>query len=451
MAPATKSTNLHANMPKKTELEITEKYTYNPESDTYIINMKHRVKPYVISGYKIRAIKRSMSNLISSGASAFDIRVKFSISEEDFDGIKKAFDLGRETFPLTDEEIESLTPQESLDKLLEEKKTSLIQAYEKADWKRTQDDAAKWRDFQAGVLDPFSNFLDSWKVPTLKTSKLKTVEPSGKTLCISLADLHWGNSANARYMYNDKGGWDSKRTSECVGAYCESLLEKCEERKYAFDEVAIFIMGDILHSVSGKTCRGTELKFDCIREEQFEYALNSLSEFFCKIVSRFCKVKVFTTIGNHNPEAEIGLYRALEMLFNSNKNVEFKHLTSRPASFVLKNTLILMEHGQDSSERAYVPSAEGKLENHVQNLLLQKPELLTPNIKSKLFIMGDKHTFKHLEFDNFEFIQFSTIQLADEHAAVNNWCNRARQSCLVLDDTGLAEVLHFYTDSLMSR
>jgi hypothetical protein len=34
----------------------------------------------------------------------------------------------------------------------------------------------------------------------------------------------------------------------------------------------------------------------------------------------------------------------------------------------------------------------------------------------------------------------------DEHSSVNNLRSRARQSCLILDDSGLKEILHCYFD-----
>src|SRR5688572_18820059 len=135
-------------MAKKADLEFKDKYTYNEATDSYIVPMSHRVKPYVIHGYKLRAIKKAMSNLLSPSVSAFDIRVKFELSEEDFDGLKKAFDLSRDTFPLTDEELKVDSPEHALQKLLEEKKSQLVQNFEKAEWKETQAAANKWNTFQ---------------------------------------------------------------------------------------------------------------------------------------------------------------------------------------------------------------------------------------------------------------------------------------------------------------
>ena len=142
----------------------------------------------------------------------------------------------------------------------------------------------------------------------------------------------------------------------------------------------------------------------------------------------------------------MALFRALERTFTGNSSIKFCHYSTRPACFVEGSTLLLLDHGADAIERAYVPTgSESKLQLHVQSLLLQVPHLLT-GVKEKLFIMGDKHHFEHLEFNDFQFIMLGTMLGADQHAAVNNWKNRPRQSCLIIDENGLKSVHHVYFD-----
>jgi hypothetical protein len=194
----------------------------------------------------------------------------------------------------------------------------------------------------------------------------------------------------------------------------------------------------------GKTARGTELIYDTIKEEQFDYALNSLLSFIIRITNAFGNVEVHSVGGNHHYELDMALFRALAMYFTKDTRISFTHHTTRPAAFKTGNTLIMMDHGADSKERVYVPNG-GKLEKHVQTILLSNLNLLD-GVKTKLFVQGDKHHFEHLEFADFEFIMFSTILGSDEHANVNNWHTRGRQSCLVLDSNGLKEIIHVYSD-----
>lgn len=436
---------------KDTELQVTPKYVYNRDNDTYVISMKHRVSPFVMSGYKVRAIRKAISNSISPSDTASDICIKYKLQAADFDAIKKAFDLTRDAFPLTDEEVLEDSVEINTNRILEERRTFISQEVEREEWRETIKDANCWRKFQQRKLDPFAAALDSWTPPKLTQFKCPAFKPSKKTLVVGLTDIHWGSYANSLYVYNDKSnGWDSTKSVKVVDEFSREVVNIGKERTYKFDKVVILLLGDLLHSVSGKTGRGTELKFDTIREEQFDYAMTTLSRFITNVARTFPQVEVHTVGGNHHYEAEIALYRALGSYFKDQSNITWNNYSTRPASFIVDSTLMLIDHGADAGERAYVPANESKLESHVDSLLLQKPELLT-KVKTKLFLQGDKHHFKSIEFSNFEFIMFSTPVATDEHAAVNNWNNRARQSCLVLDEDGLKEILHFYTDSLLAK
>jgi len=435
-------------MSKAKNLEITSKYDYNKKDDKYVIPVSHRVKPLVLKGFVIRAIRKAISNSISASETSSEICTKYKLRPEDLTAIKKAFDLTRDSFPLTDEEILEESNEQNVEKLLEEKRLLVSQKFEKEDWKNTQKDAEQWQSFVNKQLDPFQASLDLWEPPKIQNLTFPVTKVSGKTLVIGLSDIHWGSAANARYMYNDKGGWDTTKSTKVVNEFSKKVIELQKDRTYKFDKVVVLFMGDFLHSASGKTGRGTELKYDTIREEQFEFAMNSLTQFLGNICKSFPDVEVHTVGGNHNYEAELALYRAVEAYFRNQKNLKWHNYSSRPASFIVGSTLFMADHGADSGERAYVPSNESKLEAHVNSLLVQKPQMLQ-NIKSKIFLQGDKHHFKSIEFDNFEFIMFSTPVQSDEHAAVNNYNNRARQSCLVLDENGLKEIAHFYTDSLI--
>lgn len=436
-------------MAAKKDLEFKEKYTYNSDSDTYVIPMKHRVKPFLIKGYTLRAIRRALSNEITSSENAGDVARRYKILEADFSELKKIFGLTRDSFPLTDEEVAANTVEATAETILEEKRAAAAQIVEKAEWKHTQEDATKWRAFQNSTLDPISAVLDIWtppKAPRPTLAKVaKTKELSDEILVIGLSDLHYGSSANDRYMYGEPS-WSTEKTVEAVKKYCETIIARVSRRTYQFKKVLILGLGDLIHSLNGKTTRGTELIYDCVREEQFDYALTSLHSFIEQIHSVIPNVEVHDVGGNHNYEAETALWRALEMAFKPITTIKFNHYSTRPASFREGTTLFLLDHGADSIERAYVPTAsDGKLQQHVQTLLLAKPDLLI-GAKERLFCMGDKHHWEHIEYADFQFIMFGTLLGGDEHSARNNLRNRPRQSYLVLNENGLQEVGHVYFD-----
>lgn len=435
-------------MATPSKIEVHPKYTYNHADDCYVINVKNRVKPLVLKGFKVRAIQMAISNAVTPSETGREICAKYCLSEEDFDEIKKAFGLTRDSFPLTDEELTDSTVEQSADKILEEKRAAVYQAAEKAEWKETQADAEKWRQFQTGELDPFVNILETWNpisVNLQKPAKPTAVGKTGKTLVIGLSDLHFGAASKSRYMFN-RPDWTTQDTVDAVSRYCSYIIQKINERKYQFDRIVLVSFGDVLHSVLGKTARGTELKYDCVREEQFEYALSSLQLFIASLYKLNKNIEVHATHGNHNYEGDMAIFKALDKAFSTTPSIKFFHYSSRPAAFKIDSTLFLLDHGGDSVERAYVPTgSDSKIQLHVQSLLLSNPEMLI-GVKSKLFCMGHLHHWEHIEYNDFEFIIFGTILGADEHASVQNYKNRARQTCLVLDENGLSETLHFFVE-----
>ncbi len=425
-----------------------DKPYFNEELKKYIVYIKPIGRNIVVSESTHNKILELYSDWNGESSTINEICRAIQWPRQIFTSYIKAFGVTKDSLPISEADFIKYDDDELTARLIELRKFTIHQKFEKQDWDATRSAAQKWRAFEYKELNPFTEMLKSWQPPVLNKIDFPAAQVSNKTLVIGLSDLHWGSASKIRDMYNDKGGWDSNKTSKVVKNYCKGILQAASERNYKFDKVVILFLGDFLHSISGKTGRGTELKYDIIREDQFEYALNSLVEFVGHIAANFPKVLVHTVCGNHAYEVELGLYRAVDMAFRTQDNVEFSHYSSRPAPFLVDSTLFLMDHGQDSGEKVGVPTKEPMMKSHVNSLLVKQPKLVS-QAKTILFVQGDKHVFKHIEFDNFEFIMFGTSIGADEHADRNNWGNRARQSCLVLDDTGLKEVLHFFTDELI--
>ena len=413
-----------------------------------MIPLKGRSRPLVIRAATHKAIKQAFSDMGTPPMSVEEVALKFKIPVAYLEEYKRIFGMTRDALPLTDEEIAEKTVEELAEEIMEDKRFAILQGVEKLDWKETQQDATQWRKFEARQLDPFQRVLDSWSPP--KLMPLAKMPPrkdaSDYVLVAALSDLHFGAASNSRYMFN-KPDWTTQDTVAAVAKYAQGLKQSVDNRKYKFKKLIILALGDLIHSLNGKTQRGTELKYDAVREEQFDYALTSLCSYISFLAEVIPSVEIHSVYGNHNYEAEMALFRALEGYFSKDARVKFFHYSSRPAAFREGNTLFVLDHGADSVERAYVPTnSDAKLQLHVQSILLNCPTELYVGAKSKIFCMGDKHHWEHLEYNDFEFIMFGTILGSDEHASVNGLRNRARQSALVLSEDGVAETLHYYSD-----
>ena len=427
-------------------LQVSKDYIFNPKTNKYVFQTEKKFgRNLVFSKDKIDTIIKLYSNFDKQPSTAGDIALKMGIPKESIVHILRVLKITHDALPFSKETIEEVEEEELVEEMANSKSFNIQQKFEKRDWKQTQEDAEKWRELNYKKIVPFQDFLQKWSPPKFipfKTQNLNDVK-SDKVFTIVLSDLHFGSSANSRYMFN-RPDWSTEHTVAAVDKYATEIVKEVKSRNYKFNKCEILGIGDLIHSALGKTARGTELIYDCIKEEQFDYALTSLLHFYKRMVELFGKVESHDVGGNHHYELDMALFRALNMYFKEDKRVSFTHHSSRPAAFKCGNTLIMMDHGADSKERVYVPSG-AKLEKHVQSILINNQHLLH-DVKTKLFIQGDKHHFEHIEFGTFEYVMFGTILGADEHANVNNWYNRARQSIMVLDNTGLKEIIHVYFD-----
>jgi len=427
--------------------KLQDNYTYDAKKEIYtFIGISNSNDKCNIPKKKVDSILKLYSNYDSNRFTTAQIAQRTSTSETIIKGIVKALGITRSALPVSPEKIETVEEDAIVQDLIDDKVSSIGIKFEKRQLAQNVKDAEKWRNFQLKNVDPFDAVLAKWVPPVYKPVYSKTSiqdKTSDKVFVVALSDLHYGSYSNAKYMFNNKG-WSTPQTVEAVKNLADSIVREVEDRKYKFKKCVIIGMGDIIHSLLGKTQRGTELVYDCIKEEQFEYALNSLLLFCQRMRDCFGEIEVHSVGGNHHYELDMAIFKAIGLYFSNDKHAKFIHHSTRPAAFKCDNTLIMIDHGADSKERVYVPDGS-KLERHVQSILLSNTHLLN-DVKTKLFLQGDKHHFEHLEFNTFEFIMFSTILAADEHANINNWHNRARQSCLVLDKTGLREIIHVYTE-----
>jgi REP element-mobilizing transposase RayT len=131
-----------------------------------------------------------------------------------------------DTIPFTQEKIEESDVDVLVDEMLDNKSFQINQKFEKLDWKRTQEDAIKWREFTQLNVNPFKNFIENWvppkytplKVPSFKNAK------SDKVFVAVLSDLHFGSFANAKYMFN-REGWTTQDTVKAVDKYAQQIVK----------------------------------------------------------------------------------------------------------------------------------------------------------------------------------------------------------------------------------
>ncbi len=429
----------HVKIDESAGLETGQKYTFNKNTNNYIVFIKSAGKNIVVS----KEVHKGLMKSYIGGMPLDEMAVKFGFPASYLKEYKLVFGWNRDGLGITNEDAQELTVDKCAEQLLEEKKFEIIQQFNKKSWHKTQEDALKWQQFEYIKFEPFERALTNWAPAQLKPLKSTLADKnSDKVFSVFLSDLHYGAASRSCYMFN-KPHWDTHKTIECVDKFASDITQEVKNRKYKFKKCIINGLGDLIHSLDGKTTRGTELTYDYVAEEQFDYALDSLRVFIERMVELFGECEVHAVGGNHNYETEVVLFRALDMFFRKDDRIKFYHHSSRPSYYVCDSTLVMLDHGADHKERAYVPPKGPKLERHISALLLSIPEIVA-QCKSRIFCQGDRHHWENIEYNDFEFFMFGTTLAADQHASVNNLKNRARQSCLVLDSSGVREIIHTY-------
>jgi len=422
-------------------------YTYNALTNKYIVPLRTYGREYVCDKDQHQAMLNAYSNWKGNDRSVQEIARLYNMRPE---WVREYFKIMRWTHdssPITDEELLANDGKEAIRRVLDIKRTEVQQELQHEDWKQTQSDAEKWQLFEAGQLNPFTRVLSKFTPKTVKPLKLSI--PKKKVVknayLIGLSDLHFGAKANADELVTGED-YNAGIIEEIIDNYALKVAEDVNDRNYTFSKCVVCVVGDVLHSLSGVTQKGTKLDTDVVREEQFELAFNCLNRFINRIHEIFGGLEIHSLKGNHAGISEYMLFFALKSFYRTTPTIKFHLYKERAAIFRVLNTAVLMDHGDsDFVQRAKIPTAVNAREAYIHKRFLQHPEKLT-GVNSKIMIVGDLHHMEYLELNSCEFLMLSSPVCGDryaDHLALNS---RPRQNCIIIDENGVKELLNFYFD-----
>jgi hypothetical protein len=287
--------------------------------------------------------------------------------------------------------------------------------------------------------------LKSWVPPKYESIKQinKKKKVGNKAIVVGLSDIHFGTYASPDSSFRNKGS-NTEDIIRSIEKYSKDIVEFLDNRTYNFNECIITSLGDILHTTGqGFTTKGTLLSHDCIKEEQFNAAFDTLTKFVSSMLELFPKVKVKSVKGNHNDFGDYVLFRALQAYFRKEKRIEFEVFQSDHGLFKVNNTLFIISHGYSAEYKGHLPANGKARESYIANLFLANPEALM-NVKSKVLLTADQHHWEAKEYAEFEHYMLSTIVEGDKYSESMGLNSRAKQSCFIVDDEGISEIIYSY-------
>lgn len=433
--------------PEKTEgLVFTDRYTYNEETDQYVVFLKSTGRNTIIPGALHRNMLAAYSNWDGDPSSITEICRNFNINKKVFEEYRSVMGWSHDHEPVSKEVLKKGDVDVLADDLIQQKRFALQQSFEKKDWASTQHDADSWRQYKAGILDPFESFLKNINIkPYGRVADCK-FEPTavGGTLVVGLSDIHCGALAESRYIYSGKK-WDIQEYNKTICDYVSQLYSKIDNLKDKPKKIVIACLGDLIHGLKGETEKGTVLTCDRIRDTQFDAAFDSLTYFITSMGSLAPEIEIQFVAGNHDGIISRLLAKTLAAYYRTDNRIKFTIADTEVHAFKVESTLVMLSHGASSEFKAKLPAKGKARESYVQSYLLSKPELLL-GVKQKIFVTGDLHSFEHSEANDFEFFRFSTFVKADLYAEALNLRSRPRQNCLLIDSTGVSACWHLYFD-----
>ena len=429
------------------DLQVEKKYTYNPNTGKYIFHSEHKFGKNIILGEKkINTIIELYSNYDKRPYTMGEISLKMGIPKDIVEFILRAMQITHDTLPYSAERIEEADEEELVDEMISNKAFRISQRFEKLDWKKTQDDALKWREFKQSSIEPFNRFLENWTPPkyipikTVNNTKRKTT--SDKEMIVGCSDWHFGQIADGRYLYNQRD-WNINETELTVKQYKNKLQQHIEDNEYS--KINLCFLGDLIHTLTGETDKGTEIDASPIGEEQLDRAFNSIVDFVNGILEVHSNIEVFACSGNHSSLGDYIVIKMLSLYFKTDSRISFNITNKRFISFNIYDHMFMMEHGYSAVTRDRLPAAGKAREGYLNNLFLNKPQKLG-NIKNMYYLSADQHHSESYEYTNIEGYMFPTLVGGCRYSDNSGYRSRSRQTSLVVTPEGVSDVKYFFFD-----
>jgi hypothetical protein len=428
-------------------LKFTNKYVYNKEDDKYVVYLKAANGNVVIPGTTMRGIQENYSNWYGNPGTIGEICRNYQIPKSYFNELKQIMGFTHNSEPFTNEQLIEKDVNELTTDVLEKKKFQLHQKVQKQSWLETESAAHRWHEFMEGTYNPMESMLSKWTPPAYVPIKLpapsKNKVVGTDSMIVGLSDVHFGSYAEKNLSYRGKGN-STEETVKSIENYAQDIAKAAGSRNQSFRECVVTSLGDILHTTGqGFTTKGTPLSYDCLKEEQFNAAFDSLVKFISAMLEIFPKVRVKSVKGNHNDFGDYVLFKAMAAYFRTEERIDFEAFQSDHGLFKVNNTLFVISHGYSAEYKGRLPSGGKARESYIANLFLANPEALI-GVKTKVLITADQHHLESKEYAEFDHYMLSTAVKGDQHSEALGLHNIPRQSCFVVGDIGISEIIYSY-------
>ena len=434
-------------------------YFFNGETGEYIFDFTRDpniAKVITLSKERVYAIEQAYSNFDESPQTINDIALKQQIPPFVLRKILKALGLTHDSLPLTKEYLDE-EPDD--DKIISDltaiRSFNIYEKFTHKKWKQTKECAYKWIQYEKGQYQPLLDAVKTLNFDVLPLEQLgissldkdnshKSKLDYDSIYVVCLSDLHFGVGSDKDELFYSNKDIDITTTQEAVKAYLEKIKTDLEKRKVRPAQCVVMSIGDIIHSLSGKTSRGTPLECSVIGPKQFKYAFNTLLQFFSGLYELFPKNRIIveSCVGNHDGVGDSVLFFCLEAVLKD--KIRFYSTMSRYLTFVLNgNSAFVLEHG-DSYRFRLKKETSATRQSRVEGIFLSADQFKKKanKIQHRYYLTGHYHHFEYVENAMYDELLLPTINPADVYADTLGFKSTPAQISFILDaNDGIVDII----------
>lgn len=316
--------------------------------------------------------------------------------------------------------------------------------------KNLKQDADNWQNFINNKFDPFDNYFVNLKVPgytNLTKNTVANVSKNGRTFVTCCFDWHMGSRCDAEHSM-DGQTWSSDECDKSIDKYADEIAKTAKNDKAGFEKCIIMWGGDLYHTFTGETAKGTILATEIVGEVQFDRIYFAMIRFVNKMLDIFGKVECHYVKGNHGGITDYGLGMALKNYYKElgEKCVWFIN-KNEMTYFTLQNSVIVLTHGASAESKGkFSASRSGHNEqvgHRIFNQIMEEENRIFPY---KYVFVGDKHHYRNEECNGFELIQVGSMVKADKYASSMYFASRPSQLTCIFDEKGCVSKTQVFFD-----
>jgi hypothetical protein len=423
-------------------------YVYDQETDHYTVTWPQG--GVSLPGDTVRRMIRAYSK-DGENLTMHEVAVRFALPRVEFDRTRRALGWTKQHEPFTVEELTARDLRDLENETLVAKRRVLARRVERKELRDVRDDAARWRQLEAGTLDPFTRAVESIlarrgqdPAPPPRRSKRPAAKRTATRhymLHYHPSDLHLGLRTDPAYGSADAYNVDEARRRALAGL--DDTLKRARELIAAggvVDYVLLPCGGDFVHSdnVHGRTTSFRhEMDMDGLPEHAFVEGMELYVEMVERVLAEGLTVRIEVVPGNHDYYTSVGIGRAAALVFRHVEAVEVGNAIAPYAYVDYGASGIVLHHGDGLRDARAL----------AENLTMQARKA-RKNHRFGYAITGNLHHVKQHENGGILLLQQPSPATSDRYAVKGGWTtSRPAVNVFVFDrERGLVETRYVAFD-----